>query len=170
MNDRSDNQELLDDVLAEASPPEFRSALLGETLRQARQRRRWRQARRAGGALLALLLVVAMVRREFSAKQNPAVSLAPTAASPNSYVLIETQPLPAGALVTNRIFSSVPTITSSPQFVTIATTSGHFRIINDEQLLSLLGPVPVALVRTGPNSEELVFANPADQKRLVGNP
>ena len=107
MNDRSDNQELLDDVLAEASPPEFRSALLGETLRQARQRRRWRQARRAGGALLALLLVVAMVRREFSAKQNPAVSLAPTAASPNSYVLIETQPLPAGALVTNRIFSSV---------------------------------------------------------------
>jgi hypothetical protein len=31
-------------------------------------------------------------------------------------------------------------------------------------LLALLGNRPVILIRTGPNSEELVFADPEDQK------
>ena len=48
--------------------------------------------------------------------------------------------------------------------VEIATVSGGYRLINDDELLALLADKPAALIRTGPHSEELVFANPEDQK------
>ena len=47
MNRPTDNERLLDDMLSEAVPADFREALLGETLRLACRRRRWRQTRRA---------------------------------------------------------------------------------------------------------------------------
>jgi hypothetical protein len=37
-------------------------------------------------------------------------------------------------------------------------------MINDDELLALLADKPAILIRTGPHSEELVFANPEDQK------
>lgn len=163
MNDRSDQQRLLDDVLAEASPPDFRAALLGETLRRARRRRHWRQTRRAGG-----LLAVAVLAAWFSwPYQQAKVSVPPPLAKrsgPRSYQLVETRPLPPGAMVATGTFLPVNMISSMVAATQVTTSGGGFRFINDEQLLALVGPRPAVLIRTGPNSEELVFANPEDQK------
>ena len=167
MNPRADQQTLLNDVLAESAPPDFRAALLGESLRAVRRRRRWRQTRRAG-VFAAVILVTWLVwphragkisRPEFAAKNEAA----------KSYTLIETRALPAGAVVATGKFSPVPTVSSTAAVAEIATAGGGYRLINDAQLLALLGPRPVALVRTGPDSEELVFANPEDQRSLSGN-
>ena len=167
MNDRSDQRPLLDDVLAEASPPDFRAALLGETLRRARQRRRWRQTRRAGGVLIVLFFSAWFAWQNHSMKTG---TVSPTAEIPavKNYQLVETQPLPAGALVTTKDFVGVKTIPSAAAVARIATSSGGFRFINDEQLLALAGQRPAVLIRTGPDSEELVFADsatPADAQK-----
>lgn len=167
MNDRADQRELLDDVLAEASPPDFRASLLGETLRLARRRRRWRQTRQTGGVLAMLLLAALLAWQNRPAKVS--IVRAPAEIStPQSYRLVETQPLPAGAVVTTGNFTAVKMISSEAAVAQIATRSGGFRFINDEQLLALVGPRPAMLIRTGPDSEELVFADarmPADEQK-----
>src|ERR1039457_506831 len=85
MNHETDNEQLLADVLAEAAPTDFREALLGETLRLARRRRRWRQTRRAAALLVALGLLAVLVRQNL-----PPPPLAPmpvTKAKVKSYEL-----------------------------------------------------------------------------------
>ena len=49
MNRRTDNERLLDDVLAPESGSEFGATVLAETLRGVRRQRRARQVRRIGG-------------------------------------------------------------------------------------------------------------------------
>jgi hypothetical protein len=51
----------------------------------------------------------------------------------------------------------------------VQTTTANYRVINDAELLALLGQRPAILIRTGPHSEELVFANPEDQKGFLRN-
>jgi hypothetical protein len=160
MNNRSDQRPLLDDVLAEASPPDFRAALLGETLRLARQRRRRRQTRRAGGVLAGLLFAAWFAWQNHSV-QPAAGRMAAKIPAVKNYQLVETQPLPAGAAVATKDFAEVKMISSAAAVTTIATSGGGFRFINDEQLLALAGPRPALLIRTGPDSEELVFADSA---------
>ena len=167
MNDRSEPQ-LLDEVLAEASPPDFRAALLGETLRQARLRRRRRQISRAGGMLAVVVLAALFAWQERPMKTLLARPEAKIVTK--SYGLVETQPLPAGALVKTKDFAHVEMISSAATVSTVATARGGFRFINDEQLLVLVGPRPAILIRTGPDSEELVFAEPRDlSKRQPAN-
>lgn len=156
-------QQLLADVLAESSPPNLRAAMLAETLRLVRQRRRWQQVRQVGSALAVLLLAGWLVWPH--QPKNLSVSqLVPRRVLPKSYQLVETRPLPAGALVSTGNFSAVKTVSTEAAVAQVATTSGGFRYINDAQLLALLGNRPAILIRTGPNSEELVFADPEDQK------
>jgi len=80
-----------------------------------------------------------------------------------NYKLVRTQPLPEIDLITTRQ-SSVQIVASISAVAQISTTSGGFRQINDNELLALLAGKPAVLIRTGPHSEELVFANPIDQK------
>jgi hypothetical protein len=173
MNDRGEQQELLDDVLAESSSPDFRASLLGETLRLARQRRRWRHTRQAGGVLATLILLAIISRQNQPENQPEKISTAHPLAKPiavaTSYHLVETQPLSAGAMVASVNFPAVKMISSESAVTQIATTGGNFRLINDEQLLALLMKRPAILIRTGPNSEELIFANPEDQKGFPVN-
>lgn len=166
MNERTDNQNLLAEVLAEASPPDFREAMLAETLRLARRRRRIRQARPVAGVLVMAGLLVVLVAHHFS--KLPAVS-PPMAkqTEPQSYKLVRTRPLPASALVSTRNFPATGFTASVPKVIEVATVSGGFRLINDDELLALLADKPAVLIRTGPHSEELVFANPEDQKKLL---
>src|SRR5262245_46059421 len=61
MKPESEQHELLDDVLAEAAPPDFQAALLDGTLRAVRRRRRMRRASRsvvAAGVLTLITLAV----------------------------------------------------------------------------------------------------------------
>jgi hypothetical protein len=166
MNNRAEN--LLRDVLAEASPADFREVLLGETLRLARRRRQFRQTRRMIGVLALFGLLSILATRRWP--ERPVASQSPAKEPAHaSYQLLQTQPLPAAAIVTTRRFEDSRLVRSLPTVVQIATTSGGFREINDEQLLALLVQRPGLLVRTGPQSEELVFANPQDRKGFPVN-
>ena len=163
--------DLLAEVLAEEAP-EFRAAALAATLRQARRRRRMRHARRAGGALAVALLAGWWLwpqGKESVAVIHPLPPSPPAAPAARSYQLVETQPLPSDALVASEHFAPVSVVSTAATVTQIATTAGNFRYLSDEQLLALLHPCPVALVRTGPDTEELVFANPEDRRRWMGN-
>ena len=153
MNRPTDNERLFTDALAEASPADFRDRLLGETLRLARRRRHDRQARRA---LIALGIAAALTmwlwpRR---AARHP-----PNEPALSSYRLIETQPLPASAIVTTQPFTS-SIVASSPttSVITTAEARDGLRLLTDDELLSL-APAPAVLVRLGPHSAELIVAN-----------
>lgn len=163
MNPRADNQELLDDVLAEASPADFRAALLDGTLRLARRRRRFRQTRRAAGVLAVVVLSVILVRQ--NGREPSGISqLVAKRIIPPAYQLVRTGALPVSAMVKTRAFSENQQVASSAGVVEVTTIAGGYRQINDAELLALVAQRPVVLIRTGPHSEELVFANPEDQK------
>ncbi|MGA3283239.1 MAG: hypothetical protein ABSD57_02115 [Verrucomicrobiota bacterium] len=167
MNHEPDNQQLLTDVLAEAAPAGFREALLGETLRLARRRRHWRQTRRAAALLVALGLFALLVWQNF-----PPHSLAPmpmTKVKVQGYELVRTQPLSSGTIVVTEPFSADHLVASVAIVEMVQTSSGNFRVINDDELLALVAPRPAALVRLGPHSEQLFFVNPADEKGFPVN-
>jgi hypothetical protein len=168
MSDRSEQKRLLTDLLAESSPPDFRAALLDQTLRHARTRRRWRQARQAGGVLVLVVLTAVLCLQRPMEKQ-PTTRPAAKVTVPKSFQLVETRALPAAAIITTPNFAPVNIIASGAVVTEITSTGGNFRFINDQELLALVGNYPAALVRTGPDSEELVFANPDDRKKIFGN-
>ena len=163
MNDRSDQQRLLDDVLAESSPSDFRATLLGESLRLARRRRRWQQSRWAVSVLGVLFFAAWLAWRNWPEKVSTVRMLAKTPEA-KSYQLVETQPLPAGTTVATGEFTGVKVISSEATITQIATSSDAVRFIDDAQLLALAGPGTAILVRTGPDSEELVFATSSSSK------
>ena len=167
MNHEPDNGPLLDDVLAEAAPPDFRKALLDQTLCLARRRRRRRQTRRAAALFVALGLITVLVWQ--SSPRRPVAPMPMINAKVKSYQSVRTQPLPAGAIVATRPFSAGRFVASAATVETVQTTAGNFRALNDDDLLALIGPRPAALVRVGPHSEELVFVNPADEKGFPVN-
>jgi hypothetical protein len=166
MNNRADQNDLLAEVLAEASPADFRAALLAETLRLAWRRRQFRRARQAAGVLALAGLLAVLAVQQFS---KPAVVCPPSAKNivKQSYELVRTQPLPASAVIRTRYFPVIEPAASVPKVLEVATVSDGFRLINDNELLALLADKPAVLIRTGPNSEELVFANPEDQKGFL---
>jgi hypothetical protein len=168
MNRRPDNNDLLADVLSETAPPDFRAALLGETLCLVRRRRRWRQTRRAVEIFTFVGLLTILIWQNLPEPSAVSKPLAKKMAPP-SYDIIHTQRLPDNAIVTTRSFSNSQRIASVPSVVQIATTGGEFRQINDGELLALVSGKPAVLIRTGPHSEELVFANPEDQKGFLKN-
>ncbi len=164
MNQRPEKKELLADVFNETSAADFRDALLGETLRRVRNRRRWQQTRRAVGLLLTLgLLTIFFWQR--GAKPTAVIAVRSTPKSVRlSYQLVRTEALPASAVVTTRTLARAQIITSTAGGDIVLTTRGNFRVINDEQLLALVAHRPAALIRVDANSERLVFADPADEK------
>ena len=167
MNHRVDHENLLAEVLAEASPPEFRASLLAEILRHARRRRRWRRARQVFGVLIIMGLLASGMMRWFSSP--PAASSPPVMmkiAAP-SYELVHTQPLPASALVRTHEFSEAQFMLPGLAFAKVVTVGGGYHLLNADEIISLLGGKPAVLIRTGPSSKELVFANPEDQKKLL---
>ena len=165
MNNHAHEKNLLTEVLAEASPADFRAALLAETLRLARRRRQYRQARQAAGVLAVMSLVAVLVTQQFSKPPTISTPLAKKIVQ-QSYQLVRTQALPASAIISTMKFASAGLAASVPKVIEIATVSGDFRLINDDELLALLADKPAVLIRTGPHSEELIFANAEDQKAL----
>jgi hypothetical protein len=155
MNDRRDQDRLLNDILAEPGATGAREALLGRTLRLAKRRRFFRQARRAAPAL-ALVAAALLV---FWHSSPPRVA---QREPPKPYALIQTQALPQAALVNSRPLSpgSVVLSTSTAASVSTAAEPRSFQEIDDATLLSLAAPNSPVLVRLGPHTAELVFAQP----------
>jgi len=160
MNRRTDNEQLLDDVFAVAVPADFREALLGETLHQLLRRRRFRQTRHAAALIVALGLLAVFIRQNFPPRPATPAPMARTAEK--SYETVRTQPLPAGDIVTTHPLAAGQFVASAATVETIQTTTGNFRVLNDDELLALVASHPAVLIRTGPHSEELVFVNPQD--------
>ncbi len=163
MNHETDNGLLLNDVLAEAAPSDFRGAMLNQQLSLARRRRRSRQTRRVAGIFAVLGLLGILVWQ----KNVPQQASAPVTAAKRierSYTLIRTQPLLASEIVTTQPLAAGRAIVSVATVKIVQSGSADYRVINDNELLALLASHPAALVRVGPHSEELVFVNPADEK------
>jgi hypothetical protein len=164
----SHKSDLLAEVLAEASPAEFREAMLAETLRLARQRRQRQHMRVMGGILVMAVLLIFFAGREWPKKSSDR----PTANKPvrsRDYQLVQTQPLPTDAVVITGKFLPVKIISSGTAVTQIASVTGNYRLINDDELLALAAGKPVVLVRTGPHSEALFFANAEIQKKSLTN-
>jgi hypothetical protein len=166
MNNHTDKESLLAEVLAEASPADFRAAMLTETLRLARRRRQFRQMRSAAGVLVVMGLLVILIPKLLYKEQESAQPLVKRIVRP-SYELIRTQAMPASGLIGTRNVPEVQSVTSVSTVVEIVTVSGGFLQINDNELLAFFADEPAVLIRTGPHSEELVFANPEDQKKFL---
>ena len=163
MNHKSGYEQLLADALAEAAPADFRAAMLGDTLRRLRRQRRWRQTRPAAGLLVALALCGMFIwQKNFS--RQPVTPAPAAAAVAKNYQLIQTGPLPASAIVATQPLAAGQMIAPVASIGRIQTGRGNYHMLNDTELLALVASHPAVLIRTGPHSEELVFANPEDQK------
>ena len=167
MNRKPDNERLLDDVLSEAAPADFREAMLGDTLHRVRRRRRWGQIRRTASLVVALGLITLLVWQHFP--RHPLASTPMAKTKVKAYELVRTRPLSADAIVATRPFSAGRLVASAAAVEMIQTTSGNFQVLNDNELLALVTSHPAVLIRTGPHSEELVFSNPADAKGFPVN-
>ncbi|MCL5097805.1 MAG: hypothetical protein M1608_09840 [Candidatus Omnitrophica bacterium] len=164
MNLRPENKRLLDDVLSEPMAEDFRRAMFEKTLRLVRRRRRWRQTQSVAALLVVLGLVTLLIRQQDFTQPPVSPARAPVASSTeSSYKLVRTQPLPASAIVRTHPLPAARFLASSNAANVLHTTTGSYHLINDDELLALVAPYPAALVRTGPHTEELVFANPKDQ-------
>jgi hypothetical protein len=157
MNRRTDNERLLADVIADESEAGFHEALLGETLRLVRRRRRFRQARRTAMVTVLLAGLALLVWQRL-----PTRIVAP-GAEEGSYAIIRTQPLPPSALVTTRPFPAGQLVASIAMKQVVETSSARrlYRDVDDDELLAMLSPKVAALVRLGPNREELIVLDQA---------
>lgn len=157
MNRRSEEQQLLNEILAECQPDNRREQLLAQTLRQVRSQRHRRQTRRTVGALVLLLGLGFLI---WSRPHHSFVQSSP----PKPFLLVETQPLAEANIIKTIPLSSLNQVHSgwNVTFIATATEPRLAREIDDADLLSLAAPNPVILVRLGPHSAELVFAHLTD--------
>lgn len=157
MNRPPEHDDLLDDLLAESAPADFRDALLADTLRQVRRRRWTRRASRAGLAVAAACVAGLLMWR--SAPRH-----APADSSVAACPVVHTQPLPPGAMVSTRPPGAVRIIAtfSSVGVVHTRPGAGNLNVINDDDLLALAAPHQPALVRTGPHTQQLILLAPVE--------
>ncbi len=164
MNRAPDQERLLADVLAEGAPPDFRAALLGETLQLARRRRQFRRAQQVG-AVAAVVSALGFFawRSAPSPAAYPALPATRPAIAAN-YELVRTHALPAAQQIATRTFAAEHIVASFASIATVRTPAedGIVRLIDDNELLAL-APQPAALVRVGPNDQELVIVDQTDQ-------
>lgn len=185
---KTDREKLLEDVLAEAAPPDFREALLGESVRLVRRRRLCRARNVAAMvALLGVLGIFVWPKRPASSPIALAPQVVPIAPAPHplplvsapivptpsapalAYTLIDSQPFSTASIITTQPFGSVPALDSAATVAIVQTTFGNYHDIGDEQLLALTSDHPALLVHLGPHSEKLIFANPADAQGFPAN-
>ena len=159
MNRPNDHERLLAEVMAGADAAGFREALLGETLRLARRRRRFRRALQAV-PLVAVFVGLALRMRRGLPPEGP-----PREAMQENYVVVQSQPLPAAALVMTRPLAIDHLVASFTNVQRVQTEqhNGQFREIDDDELLALARPEPAALVRLGPHTAQLIVLNSIDQ-------
>jgi hypothetical protein len=163
MNNASDKPDLLDEVLSEAAPADFRGAMLDRTLRAVRRRRQFRQMRQVATLLVVLAMVVVSIWR-WNLPQKPTGPALPVSAVVQNYKLVRTRPLPGHVIVTTQPLISGLMVSSEKTIGIVETRGDNYRVLDDAELFALLGSRPAVLIRTGPHSEELVFANPEDEK------
>lgn len=154
MTKKNDQERLLEDVLVGEADAGFHEALLAETLRLARNRRRARRVQRVG-AMLAVVSVITAV----AIWRNPRAPMIVPPPPAQNYQLTLSQPFPAASIVSTRPLSADQLVASKALARVLHTTamSGSYREVGDDELLALAAPQVAALVRRGPHEAELVF-------------
>ena len=149
-------EQLLNDLLSDTTSPEFRAALLDQTLREARQRQR---ARRFKMVLSAAALAGVFA---FTLLEMPLPTKAPNQIRKKDLSMVNSQKSNALQFVTTKP-DTIETIASTDHFSTLVvvrtTESARPKEIDDKQLLSLLSEQQVALVYQGPHRAELISFN-----------
>ena len=163
MKNRDPNDRLLGEIFADTLSSDFREELLASTLRHVRLKRRTRKALRGAAAVVAVVCLLAI--SAWNMRRSGPGLVSPQRAE---YSLVRTQPLPPGSLVTTQVFATERVIQTVAFTQQVQTEKERlpFRIIDDRELLALAGEGRAALVRVGPNSEELIFLNPSDANGL----
>ena len=177
---------LLADTLSDNSFKTFRDDLRARLMEPRHPRRRVSVGFLAAAAALVFVLVMA-VPRSSPPKENararthdPAWIIASrpmrvVAQQPSSLVLIRTSTriLPEQPARSRMTYvASSPTRSSSRRVRLLAIVNTPDRpnlpnALSDEQLLAALPPC--GLVKTGPNSQRLMFLDPRDERRLVNS-
>ena len=149
-------EQLLDDVLEDAAPPEFRAALLDATLRSARRRK---QARRFNMAMSAAA-VSGICLLSFWKMREPAAL--PVQIRQPDPLIVNSQPLQPGQIVITQLDSVKASVSSASTFTEVRTSgsSGPYEEINDKQLLALLSERSAVLIHYGLHQAELIILNP----------
>jgi len=166
MNNSPDGHDLLHDVLGEGAPGRFREALLGETLRLARRRRHVRRARSVIGGIALIAAAAILIRQSAIPPASHPIAETPAPVKPT---LVTDQPLPPSAIITTQPFSGASLPGPLPLYSEVTTVAGNFRNINDDDLLAITAGRHALLIRTGPDSEKLVFEDPKDQHGFPAN-
>ncbi len=158
MNKRTDNERLLEDVLAGEVAGGCRTASLEHLLRLARRRRQTHTIRRVSGVVVVLLVSAIAGMRYFSPKHTmPQVAQAPLPAT--SFTWVTTRPLSPDEIMTSRALLPEQIVTPLEMASFVHTVSGNYREVGDDELLALAAPQVVALVRRGPHEAELLFVS-----------
>jgi hypothetical protein len=159
MNPEPEPTRLLTDVTLEGA--DFREAMLGQTLRAVRRRRHWRQAQRAVAIFVILGVAGFLVYRQAGRHSSPVA----VESVSHVYRLVQTEPLPAVALVSTQPFADKVITVEPVSIVETTAASGNFRVLNDDELLALVAR-PAVLIRLDANSERLIFPDPEAEKTL----
>jgi hypothetical protein len=150
------SEQLLDDLLEDAAPPEFRAALLDKTLRSARRRKR---ARRFNMAMSAAALAGICVLSFWKMRETATL---PEQIRPPDPMVVNSRPLQTRQIVTTQLDSFKEFVSSALTFTEVRTSgsSGLYQEIDDQQLLALLSDRSAVLVHRGPHQAELFILNP----------
>jgi hypothetical protein len=149
-------EQLLDDLLEEAAPPEFRAALMDKTLRSARRRKRTRRF----NATLGATAVAGIFLLSFWKMREPA-TLPAQMRQPDPMV-VNSQPVQPRQIVTTQLGSIEEFVSSAFTEVRTSGSSGLYQEIDDQQLLALLSDRSAVLVHHGPHQAELIILNPGN--------
>ena len=159
MKNRDPNDRLLGDIFADALSPDFRANLLASTLQTVQRKRRMRKTVRVAAAVMGIVCLIGLSTWSLRRSDSTLVSLETAPVT-----VVRTQPLPRSSIVTTQGFATEAIIQTVAFTQLVHTEKEHspFRIIGDRELLALVGEGRAALVRVGPETEELIFVNPND--------
>ena len=164
MKERTDNERLLDDVLAGEVEGGFRGASLEHVLRLARRRRQMRTVRRVS-VVTAVLLVSAAAGIHYLGPKQRKPEFAQTHLPAAKFAWVTTRPLSPEEIVTSRPLLPEQIVRPIEMTSFVHTVAGNYREVGDDELLALAAPQVVALVRRGPHDAELLFVSLASKPR-----
>lgn len=155
MNDETESNRLVDDILEDVAPPAFRAEMFARTLEQARRRNRARQWNRA----LITVAVLALVGSLFF--KMPTRRDAAQPARSAGLAIVQSTPLDPSEIVASRAGSVKVIGSSSGNIAMVETSSANpgFKELDDRELLALMDGTPSVLVRQGPHQEELLVVD-----------
>jgi hypothetical protein len=153
---QTDQEQFLNDVLADGSNADQNGAALVQLLHLARGRRRRRQIQR-GASVLILLAAIATIWWFQPRPPNTGSQLVCTPVVAPSHITITSYALSPDLIICNQPMPPEQVINTSGFVSIVQTTATNFQSVSDEELLELAHPNIAALVRRGPHEVELVL-------------